>query len=264
MPMRDTFQLDPIKRVIIKIGTGLLTAEIGQVNPQRIQMIADQIMLLYNRGIEIVIVSSGAIGLGMGQLHLKKRPTDLATLQACAAIGQTILIENWQKAFDIHNISVAQLLLTRGDMQLGKERQLPIKNTLEKLMHLKIIPIVNENDSVSTEEITFGDNDVLSAMVAKFAQGDLLIILSTIPGLIDLKGSGKVIPIVEKITNKIEKMAEGTKNTTAVGGMRSKIEAAKIAIDSGCGVFIMDGTDPNSIKKLISNELHGTFFVPKI
>lgn len=259
----NTYNLKQTKRIIIKLGTGLLTSRIGQVNPKRIQMIASQITLLHNLGIEVVVVSSGAIGLGMGRLNLKERPKDLATLQACAAIGQTILMENWRKAFDAYHISVAQLLLTRRDIQLDKEHQLPIKNTIEKLISLKIIPIVNENDSVSTEEITFSDNDILSAMVAEFTQAQLLIIFSTVSGLIDLEGTGKLIPVVEEITSAIEDMAGGTKSVTSVGGMRSKIEAAKIAVRSGCGVLISDGTSADGIQQLIEGKLNGTFFVPK-
>jgi glutamate 5-kinase len=249
------------KRIVIKLGTGLLTSGVGKLDITRIKKLSEKFTLFKKQGMEVIIVSSGAIGLGMGRLNLKKRPTDLATLQACAAIGQTILVDTWQNAFDPCKITVAQLLLTQDDIR-GRNRHVNIKNTIEKLLSLDIVPIINENDSISTEEITFGDNDILSALVSSLTRAQMLLILSTIPGLIDRKGSGKIVPVVKELTPEIEHMAQGTKSITAVGGMRSKIQAAKIAIRSGCGVFICNGNKPEILEQLLSTKAQGTFFIP--
>ncbi len=255
------FLLQNARRVVLKLGSRLLTSGIGKLNVDRINALCAQIVFLRNKGVEVIIVSSGAIALGMGKLKFKKRPTDLATLQACAAIGQSILIETWQSGFDPHDLTAAQLLLTREDLR-ARERHIAVKNSFDKLLSLGIVPIVNENDSVSTEEIKFGDNDVLSALVASLVKADMLIILGLAPGLIDHKGSGKVVPVVDKIDSNIKAMAGDTKSETATGGMRSKVEAAKITSHSGCGVYIGSGRNPNVFADLLQGKAKGTFFVP--
>ena len=214
-----------------------------------------------DHGIEVVLVSSGAIGLGMGRLKLTRRPKDLTTLQACASIGQTILINTWQKGFDPHNIVVAQILLTREDLRI-RHRYNTIFGTIERLLSKNIVPIINENDAVSSEEIKFGDNDTLSALVASVIKANQLFILSNIPGLIDIQGTGEVIPYVEKITPEIQAMAQGTKQVTSVGGMVSKLSAAQIAHRSGCGVTIADGHDSSLFSKIIAGKKVGTYFAP--
>lgn len=249
------------KRIVIKVGTGVLTSGIGNLDTARIATLCKQVNTLRQRGIEVIIVSSGAVGLGMGKLNLKKRPKDLATLQACAAIGQGILINNWQHGFDPLGLTVAQILLTREDLR-ARHRHNAVFNTVERLLAKGAVPIVNENDTVSVSEINFGDNDTLSALVASVAQADMLFILSTIPGLIDMKGTGEVVPLVESITPEIEGMAQGTTDTTAVGGMISKISAAKIARRAGCGVIIGSGDDHEIFNKLLHGESVGTYFVP--
>jgi len=255
------FLLEKTRRVVIKLGTGILTSGIGKLDNNRIRSIGQQVAELRALDLDVIVVSSGAIGLGMGKLNLKKRPSDLATLQACAAIGQTILIDMWQDALSPHGITAAQILLTREDLRGGK-RHISIKNSFEKLLELGIVPVVNENDTVSTEEIKFGDNDVLSAIVASLTQSQLLIILSVISGLLDKKGTGKVVTVVEKITAEINEMAQGTASETSVGGMTSKIEAARIATRSGCGVFIGSGRKPGIITDLLNGKADGTFFIP--
>ena len=249
------------KRVVIKLGTGVLTTGIGDLDKERIQSFCRQIKRLRDEGLEVILVSSGAIGLGMGKLVLRQRPKDLTLLQACASLGQTILINNWQQGFDPHNLLVAQILLTREDLR-AKHRYNAIFNTTERLLAKGVIPIINENDAISADEIKFGDNDTLSALVAGVTNADQLFILSNIPGLIDLKGTGKVIPQVESITPEIEAMAEGTNQVTSVGGMVSKLSAAKIAHRSGCGVTIADGHDDKLFEKLLSGKPVGTYFVP--
>lgn len=253
--------LDQAKRIVIKLGTGVLTKGIGQLDTERIATLCGQVNALRERGIEVILVSSGAVGLGMGKLALQKRPKDLATLQACAAVGQSALINQWQQGFDPHGITVAQILLTREDLR-AKHRHTAVFNTIERLLRNGAVPIVNENDTVSAAEIKFGDNDTLSALVASVANADMLFILSNIPGLIDMAGSGEVVPHVEKITPEIEAMAQGTQQTTSVGGMISKLSAAKIAHRAGCGVIIGSGADPELFNQLLAGQSVGTFFAP--
>lgn len=249
------------KRVVIKLGTGVLTTGIGDLDTARIDTLCSQVHALRQRGIEVVLVSSGAVGLGMGKLKLDKRPKELATLQACASVGQSVLINTWQKSFNPHDITVAQILLTREDLR-AKHRHNAIFNTVERLLAHGAVPIVNENDTVSAAEIKFGDNDTLSALVASIINADQLFILSNIPGLIDMQGTGEVVPRVDKMTPEIEAMAQGTKHTTSVGGMISKLSAAKIAHRAGCGVIIGSGTDAELFEKLLDGQSVGTYFVP--
>lgn len=249
------------KRVVIKLGTGVLTSGIGELDIARIDALCGDVALLRYKGIEVILVSSGAVGLGMGKLGLPKRPKDLATLQACAAVGQSILINTWQRGFEPHGLTVAQILLTREDLR-AKHRHNAVFNTVECLLAQGAVPIVNENDTVSAAEIKFGDNDTLSALVASVTNADLLFILSNIPGLIDLQGSGKVLERIETITPEIEAMAQGTRAVTSVGGMISKLSAARIAQRAGCGVVIGSGKDDALFQKLLNGISVGSYFVP--
>lgn len=253
--------LSQAKRVVIKLGTGVLTSGIGNLDTNRIEILCQQVHTLRERGIEVILVSSGAVGLGMGKLGLEKRPEELASLQACAAVGQSILINIWQKCLNAHDITGAQILLTREDLR-AKHRHNAVFNTIERLLAHAIVPIVNENDTVSAAEIKFGDNDTLSALVASVANADLLMILSNIPGLIDKQGTGQVVPVVESISPEIEAMAEGTPHETSVGGMLSKLSAAKIAHRAGCGVIIGSGADSGLFDCLLRGDAVGTYFVP--
>jgi glutamate 5-kinase len=250
-----------IKRVVVKLGTGVLTTGIGQLDTSRIASVCCEIAALRARGTEVIVVSSGAVGLGMGALKLERRPKELSKKQACAAIGQSRLMQTWQSGFAPHNLTVAQVLLTHDDLRV-RTRYLGVQETLRQLIGYGTIPIINENDTVSAAEIKFGDNDTLSAMVASLVEADYLIILSTAPGLIDMKGSGQVVPVVERITPEIEAMAGGTTSETATGGMISKISAARLATRAGCGVFIASGAEHEIIAKLLSGRGAGTFFVP--
>ncbi len=253
------------KRVVIKLGTGVLTTGIGQLDTTRITAVCAEIAALRARGTEVIVVSSGAVGLGMGALQLLRKPKDVSKKQACAAIGQSLLMQTWQAGFAPHSITVAQVLLTHEDLRT-RDRYLGIKQCLAQLLAYGTVPIINENDTVSAAEIRamlkFGDNDTLSAMVASLAQADHLIILSTAPGLIDMTGTGEIVPVVDRITPEIEAMAGGTTSETATGGMISKISAARLATRSGCGVFIASGSEPEIIAKLLSGRGPGTFFVP--
>lgn len=253
--------LQTAKRVVIKLGTGVLTSGIGELDTARIEAHCRQVQLLRERGTEVIVVSSGAVGLGMGQLGLKTRPTDLATLQACAAVGQGILTNIWQKCFDPYGIITAQILLTREDLR-SKRRHNAVSMTIERLLAHGVVPIVNENDTVSAAEIKFGDNDTLSALVGSVARADLLFILSNIPGLIDMEGTGEVVHHIDKITPEIEALAQGTNQVTSVGGMVSKLSAAKIATRAGCGVFIGSGQDGELFSKLLEEQIIGSYFTP--
>jgi glutamate 5-kinase len=249
------------RRVIIKLGTGVLTSGVGMLDTARIAAVCAEIAALRAAGTEVIVVSSGAVGLGMGALKLERRPKDLAKMQACAAIGQSRLMQIWQAGFARHLLTVAQVLLTHDDLRV-RSRYLGVQQTLRQLIAYGTIPIINENDTVSAAEIKFGDNDMLSAMVASLTHASYLVILSTAPGLIDLKGTGQVVPVVEKITPEIEAMAGGTSSETAVGGMVSKITAAKLATRAGCGVFIASGFESEVIARLLAGRGPGTFFVP--
>ncbi|MBK1879419.1 glutamate 5-kinase [Pelagicoccus mobilis] len=248
-----------MKRVVIKLGTGILTTGIGKVDTDRINAICSQVEELRKRGIETLIVSSGAVGMGMGALDLQSRPKTLAKQQACAAIGQSRLIQCWQDGLQPHGLVAGQILLTHEGLRI-RNRYVNAKATIEQLLAYGCVPILNENDSVSNFEIRFGNNDLLGAMVASLSDADQYQILSTAPGLIDMDGDGQIIPVVEEITPEIQSLAKGTNSPTAVGGMVSKLEAAKLAAESGCETFIADGSDENIILRIIDGETIGTRF----
>ncbi|MEJ6524016.1 MAG: glutamate 5-kinase [Opitutales bacterium] len=251
-----------MKKIVIKLGTGILSAGKGTIRTDRMEDLARSIANLSVKGVETIIVSSGAVGLGMGKLGIEERPKDLSLLRACASIGQCRLMNAWSKSLEKAGLVAAQVLLTREDFESRKRSQ-KVEETLTTLLKQKVVPIVNENDSVSDEEIKFGDNDVLSALLASIGKADFLIILSTAKGLMTHPISGTLIPFVAEITPSIEAMAKGTPSATAVGGMITKIEAAKIACRSGCAVFIGSGEKPAELSSIIYGEnVQGTFFAP--
>ncbi len=251
------------KRIVVKVGTGVLTGGSDRLNEARIAAIGSQIAILRKQGTQIIVVTSGAIGLGMGRLGLAKRPRDTARKQACAAIGQSLLMQVWQRGLDPHGLVAAQVLLIHDDLRV-RSRYLAVRRTFERLFAYGAVPVVNENDTVSAAEILikFGENDTLAALVASLMQAQYLVILSTAPGLVDYRGTGRVVPVVEKITPAIEAMAGGTTSETAVGGMASKIAAARLATRSGCGVFIASGAESEVLPRLFSGRPTGTFFAP--
>jgi len=258
--MPEEFLSRTFRRIVVKLGTGILTDAGGGVDRQRISSICREVDEARRRGVDVCVVSSGAVGLGMKHLGFARRPADLPTLQSCAAVGQSILTQTWQDCMDPFGHKVAQILLTREDLR-GRRRHVAVKDTMERLFALGVVPIVNENDCLSTEEIRFGDNDVLSALVASLIKADLLFILSTAPGLLNLE-TGERVPLVRRISPEIEAMATGTKSPTAVGGMVTKIRAARIANRSGCGVIIGSGTDPRLLTRFDGTDVSGTLFLP--
>lgn len=249
------------KRIVLKFGTGVLTHSVGHLEEGRIRRLCSHIGDWMKDGYQVIIVSSGAVGLGMGVLGLKERPKDMPSLQACAAIGQSDLVDVWKREMGNTGMKIAQVLLTRDDLDYGS-RHKGVQDTLEKLLSCKVVPIINENDTVSTEEIKFGDNDVLSAMVAVLVRAEKLVILSTVEGLKTEQGQGELVKEVPEITPEVEALAGGTFSLTAVGGMVSKIQAAKVALEAGCGVVIMDGREPENLERLRAGEPVGTFFIP--
>jgi glutamate 5-kinase len=256
---------NPLKsaaRVVVKFGTGVLTDSRKQLDPAQLEQLVAQIAAQRQAGREIVVVTSGAVGAGMGALGLEKRPADLAELQACAAIGQSRLMATYAELFARHNLQVAQVLLTHDDLE-HHERHLNARNTLVTLLGHGVVPIINENDAVSITELKFGDNDKLSALVASLLPADLLVILTTVDGVIENLGKAnpKTISVVERIDSALEKIARGTDSETAVGGMKSKIEAAKIVVRSGIPLVIASGRKKNVLAQILAGENEGTLFV---
>jgi glutamate 5-kinase len=249
-------------RVVVKLGTGVLTDSRKQPDLAQLEQLTAQVATLRKAGREIVLVTSGAVGAGMGALGYEKRPTDPAELQACAAVGQSRLMTIYEKLFAAHDLIVAQVLLTHDDLE-HHERHLNARNTLVTLLDRGVIPIINENDAVSFTEIKFGDNDKLSALVASLLPADLLVILTTVDGVIENfgKANPKTIPIIEQIDSTIEKLAGGTGSETAVGGMASKIQAAKIVVRSGIPLVIASGKKKNVLARVLAGEDEGTLFV---
>ena len=251
------------KRIVVKIGASLFYAERDLDLLRFFEKMSQIGELIKAEGKELVIVSSGAIALGINLMKLGGRPKQLPLLQAAAAIGQNALMDNYSKHFKDHGITCAQILLTWDDFD-NRSRYLNAKNTLLTLLKLGVVPIINENDTISTEEIKFGDNDRLSVLVATLINADLLIILSDVDGLLDKEG--KVIPVVEEITAQIKALASPTDKKACVGGMISKIEAAKIAVDSGIPCVIANGRSKNIVANVVRNPLLGglwTVFLPK-
>lgn len=253
-------------RAVIKIGTSTLTYSNGCVNIRRIETLCRVISDMMNAGVELILVSSGAIATGTGKLNLKERPKDIATKQAAAAVGQCELMYIYDREFSNYNHTVAQILLTSPDLE-SEERHEKFRNTLGRLLELGVLPIINENDTVSTEEIEFGDNDTLAAMVAESANADLLVLLSDIDGLYTgdprKDKNARLIPEVHEITPEIEALSGGAGSEHGTGGMVTKIRAARIAMESGCDMIIANGKDPKVLYKLLDSESFGTRFYKK-
>ncbi len=251
-------------RIVIKVGTSTLTHSTGRVNIRRITALCRVLSDLKNAGHQVVLVSSGAIGMGVGKLSLPGRPTDMPTKQAAAAVGQCELMYTYDKLFGEYNHIVAQLLLTGADVE-DPERLQNIHNTLERLLELGALPIVNENDTVATHEIAVGDNDTLAAIVATAAAADLLVLLSDIDGLYTADPhthpEATLIPVVEAVTPDIEALAGCAGSSLGTGGMVTKLGAAKRCAAAGIDMIIANGADPEILYKLLDGEGFGTLFL---
>jgi glutamate 5-kinase len=256
--------LKDISRVVVKLGTGVLTDSRKQPDLAQLEQLVAQVAAQRKAGKEIVLVTSGAVGAGMSALGYEKRPNELAELQACAAVGQSRLMAIYEKLFAQFGLHVAQVLLTHDDLE-HHERHLNARNTLVTLLSHGVVPIINENDAISFSELKFGDNDKLSALVASLLPADLLLILTTVDGVIENfgKANPKTISMIEQIDGAIEKLAGGTDSATAVGGMRSKVEAAKIVVRSGIPLVIASGKKKNMLARVMDGEEEGTLFVPQ-
>lgn len=269
-------RLQAARRLVIKLGTNVLSRDTGELAIGRVYSLIEEAVDAHRRGKEIILVSSGAISLGMDCLGLKERPETLSDKQACAAIGQIRLMAVYQQALDRFGIRAAQVLLTEEDFT-NRRRYLNLRNTFLRLLQFKAIPIVNENDTVSTSEIethlddqdrsvVFGDNDMLSALVASKLGADLLIILSDVNGLYDADPDShpeaKHIPLVEDLTPEIEQLAQDG-SVRGRGGMRTKLQAAKVATRSGTMTLIALGSSPGILSRIFAGEEIGTLFLPK-
>jgi len=254
--------LKDVTRIVVKLGTGVLTDSRKQPDLAQMEQLVGQLAEQQKAGKEILVVSSGAVGAGMGALGHQRRPNDLAELQACAAIGQSRLMAIYEKLFGAFGLSVAQVLLTHDDLQ-HHERHLNARNTLVTLLGHGVVPIINENDAISFTELKFGDNDKLSALLAALLPADLLVILTTVDGVITNfgKANPKTIPTIEQIDSAVEELAGGTDSATAVGGMASKIQAAKIAVRSGIPLVIASGKKKQVLARIVAGEEEGTIFV---
>jgi len=250
-------------RIVIKIGTSTLTFSNGCVNIRRIETLCRSICDLMNAGNDVILVSSGAIGMGVGKLGLKERPSDIAGKQAAAAVGQCELMYIYDKEFSAHNKTVAQILLTAPDLKTPA-RHAKFENTMERLLEFGALPIINENDTVATEEIEFGDNDTLAALVAESVKADLLVLLSDIDGLYTgdphRDSEAKLIPEVKEVTPEIEALGGGSGSSLGTGGMATKLRAAKIATEAGCDMIIANGAYPELLYKIADGESVGTKF----
>ncbi|HEX2926070.1 MAG TPA: glutamate 5-kinase [Ruminiclostridium sp.] len=265
-------KLQDAQRIVIKVGTSTLTYETGKINFTCIDKLARIISDLSNQGKEVVLVTSGAIGVGVDKLKLPERPKTIREKQAVAAVGQCELMHMYSKFFSEYGHIVAQILLTRDIMSDDKCRK-NVVNTFETLLEKGIVPIVNENDSVSTVELkvgqkdTFSENDTLSAIVSKLIEADLLIILSDIDGFYDSdprkNPNSKMLSVIEEITPEIEECAEGAGTKRGTGGMVTKLSAAKIATGAGVDVVLTNGSHPEAVLDILSGEKIGTLFIGK-
>ncbi|MEI6712449.1 MAG: glutamate 5-kinase [Verrucomicrobiota bacterium] len=249
-------------RIVLKFGSGILATPKGTtLDKKQFTRLSKEVSALVAAGHECLVVSSGAVAAGLGVLGLKARPEELALRQACAAVGQSKLMQLYSECFGEHGLGVAQLLLTHGDID-SRTRCANVRTTLSCLMTQgRVVPIINENDSVATEELKFGDNDRLSAEVAMLVGADLLILLTSVEGLLDAKGNR--VPVVENVAA-VAGLAREDKGRLSVGGMVSKLQAVKLAVDSGISTVIASGRKPGQIAAVVAGKNAGTRFAPCI
>ncbi len=251
-------------RIVIKVGTSTLAHPTGRLNIRRVEALVKVLSDLKNAGHEVILVSSGAIGMGVGKLNLPGRPADIPTKQAAAAVGQCELMYTYDRLFAQYNHTVAQILLTGEDVD-HDDRRANFENTLFRLLELGALPVINENDTVATAEIKVGDNDTLGAIVAGSVKADLLVLLSDIQGLYTADPrrdpDARLIPTVEEVTPEIEALAGEKGSELAVGGMATKLRAAKLAAAQGCDMVITDGEHPEALYGIVEGKPVGTRFI---
>lgn len=258
-------KLHDAKRVVVKVGTSSLTYSNGKLHIHSIELLVRQLADLKNSGKELLLVSSGAVGAGLGKLDLPAKPKELPKVAALAAIGQGILLQNYEKFFGEYGVNVAQVLLIKEDFE-DEERYANVCNTLSELFAYGVVPIINENDATAFRELVVGDNDTLSALVAAAVQADLLILLSDIDGMYTADprtdADAKLLPVVEAITPEIEAGAGGSGTNLATGGMMTKVNAAKIATAAGIPMALANSAEPDVLLRLMDGEALGTVFLP--
>jgi glutamate 5-kinase len=258
--------LKKVRRLVVKVGTTQVADPKTGVRRAALAKLAAEVASLRRLGIQTVLVSSGAIGLGMHQLGLKARPRSIPEKQATAAVGQVCLMEAYQKALGRHSLEAAQVLLTRRDLE-GDAGTKNARNTMETLLSMGAVPVINENDTVAVEEIKFGENDYLSALVAQFCRADLLVILTDVDGLYEedprANDGAKLIREVAKVTDLHEKKAGGAGSHLGTGGMGTKLKAARLATQSGALVVIANGSKPSVLTKIVEGKDEGTVFLPR-
>ena len=252
-------------RLVVKIGTSTLAHATGRLNIRRVEELCRVLSDLKNCGHEVILVSSGAIGMGVGKLGLKERPSDIPTKQAAAAVGQCELMYTYDRLFEEYHHTVAQILLTGSDLR-HEDRYHNFQNTMRRLLELDVLPVINENDTIATDEIKVGDNDTLSAMVAVSVRADRLILLSDIDGLFTKDPhkdpTAELIPEVHEITPEMTALAGGEGSSLGTGGMRTKLQAAEICMSAGCEMVILNGANPMLLYQLFDGVPTGTRFVP--
>ena len=251
--------------VVVKVGTNVLADPAGRLDADRIRALADQLHRVRTAGRRVVLVTSGAIGAGVGKLGLGKRPTDLPQLQACAAVGQSALMQLYQESFTPHGVHTAQILLTAGDFD-SRARYLNARNTIRTLFEYHALPIINENDTVSVAEIKFGDNDHLAAMVSNLLRAPLLVLLTNVDGLYSADPredpAARLVTTVPHIDHEVSSMAGSGKSDLGTGGMRSKLKAARVATAAGVAVVMANGSLDGILDRVFAAEPVGTLFLP--
>lgn len=251
-------------RIVVKVGTSTLAHSTGNINIRHVEELCKVLADLKNAGNEIILVSSGAIGMGIGKLSLKEKPSDMPTKQAAAAVGQCELMYAYDKLFSEYNHTVAQILLTGLDLE-DPTRYHNIKNTMTRLLELNVLPIINENDTVNTDEISVGDNDTLGAIVAVSMHADLLVLLSDIDGLYTADPhkdpDAKLLSEVKEITPEIESLGGKSRSGLGTGGMATKLSAAKRCIERGTDVVIANGSAPAVLYDIVEGKSVGTRFI---
>ena len=254
-------------RIVVKVGTSTLAHATGRMNIRHVEELVKVLSDLKNEGHQIILVSSGAIGMGVGKLNLPGRPGDMPTKQAAAAVGQCELMYTYDRLFTQYNHTVAQILLTGEDVEHPSRRE-NFENTLERLLQLGALPVINENDTVATAEIKVGDNDTLGAIVAKCARADLLVLLSDIDGLFTADPrrdpTARLIPVGEAIGPEIEALAAGAGSDLGTGGMATKVRAAKMVTAAGCDMVIANGARPEVLYNIAEGKAAGTRFKAKV
>lgn len=253
-------------RIVVKVGTSTLAHATGRLNIRHVEELVKVLSDLKNAGHEIILVSSGAIGMGVGKLNLPGKPSDMPTKQAAAAVGQCELMYTYDRLFLAYNHTVAQVLLTGEDVD-HPERRENFENTMERLLELGALPIINENDTIATAEIKVGDNDTLGAIVACCVRADLLVLLSDIEGLYTADPrkdpAATLIPVVEEVTPDIEALAGGVGSSLGTGGMATKLRAAKMVTAQGCDMVITNGERPERLYDIAQGKAVGTRFLAK-